>query len=219
MDNAGALPVHGFVLAGGQSTRMGEDKALLRFCGRPMVEIAVEKLREFCAEVSIAGNRDDLAQYAPVVHEERANVGPAAGVEAGLRAATQPWVMFIPVDVPLLPAELLGRWAKAVIQREGLAGSNLYYGIDQPAFCMLRRDCANQFSAALEGGERRLSKLLSVTTKGSHWVQDRDEMDASDGYLSTEVPTNRWFMNLNTREELAEAEAWARAQPVGRRGL
>jgi molybdopterin-guanine dinucleotide biosynthesis protein A len=208
MDSVGLLAVHGFVLAGGQSTRMGEDKALLRFCGRPMVEIAVEKLREFCADVSLAGNRDDLAGYAPVVHEERANVGPAAGVEAGLRAGRQPWVMFVPVDVPLLPVELLRGWAEDVLRRNALEGSYLYYRTAQPAFCMLRRDCVERFSAALDGGERRLSTLVHFATDGLSWTYELDEIYAKQGYPSAET-MDRWFMNLNTREELAEAEAWA----------
>ena len=112
MEQDAKVPVHGFVLAGGKSSRMGEDKALLRFCGRPMVEIAVEKLRGFCEEVTIAGNREDLAGFAPVVRESRTGVGPAAGVEAGLGAARQEWAMFLPVDVPLVPEELLRRWAQ-----------------------------------------------------------------------------------------------------------
>ncbi len=211
MDSRGVLPVHGFVLAGGRSTRMGEDKARLQFCGRPMVEIAVEKLREFCASVSIAGNRDDLAGYAPVVHEEQANVGPAAGVDAGLRAATQPWAMFVPVDVPLMPGGLLRRWAASVLRREGLAASHLYYRVDQPAFCMLRRDCADRFSTALEGGERRLSRLLEVAAEGSHCVQDLDQLYENEVCPSIET-SERWFMNLNTREELAKAETWAQAR-------
>ena len=114
---SGLLPVHGFVLVGGKSSRMGVDKALLPFAGRPMVEIAVAKLREFCADVSVAGNREDLAGSAPVVREDRVDVGPAAGIEAGLKAAGQEWVMFVPVDVPLVPGELLRRWAEAVMAK------------------------------------------------------------------------------------------------------
>ena len=77
--DVGVLPVHGFVLAGGRSVRMGKDKALLQFSGRPMVKIAVEKLREFCAEVRIAGSREDLSGFAPVVMDESEEAGPAAG--------------------------------------------------------------------------------------------------------------------------------------------
>jgi molybdopterin-guanine dinucleotide biosynthesis protein A len=206
-DVASKLPVHGFVLAGGKSSRMGEDKALLRFGGKPMVEIAVEKLRAICAEVGIAGNRDDLAAYAPVVQEMRSDVGPAAGVEAGLRAATQPWVMFVPVDVPLMPVDLLRRWAAEVVSLPGLSASNLYYERNQPAFCMVRRECAERFSAALESGERRLSQLLRRAGEGGHRVHDLSELYAEHDY-PVEQASDRWFANVNTPEDLMRVERW-----------
>ncbi|HVG27651.1 MAG TPA: molybdenum cofactor guanylyltransferase, partial [Acidobacteriaceae bacterium] len=138
------LPVHGFVLAGGRSSRMGRDKALLRFKGRPMVEIAVERLRSFCAAVSIVGEREDLAGFGPVVRGERAGAGPAAGLEAGLRASAGAWAMFTPVDVPLVPEDLLRRWAEAVLAREG-AGGRLSFlraaGEPHPVMCLLHREC------------------------------------------------------------------------------
>jgi molybdopterin-guanine dinucleotide biosynthesis protein A len=204
------LPVHGFVLAGGKSSRMGEDKALLRFCGRPMVEIAVEKLRGFCEVVTIAGNREDLAGFAPVVRETRVGAGPAAGMEAGLAVAREVWAMFMPVDVPLIPAELLRGWAEAVLAREGVVVSYLRCGRDQPAFCMLRSECAGRFSAALEGGERRLGVLLERASEGSLLVYDLDAVGGKDA-----AGREWWFANVNTPQELAEAEAWAREGGLG----
>ena len=208
------LPVHGFVLAGGKSSRMGEDKSLLRFCGRPMVEIAVEKLRGFCSEVGIAGNRDDLAEFAPVVRETWHDVGPAAGIEAGLTTARQPWTMFIPVDVPLVPGEVLQRWAVSVLDMEKvrpIALSHLCVSNEQPAFCMIRSDKVEAFRTALESGERRLASLFH-RAEGSdvHWVHDLYDIygfrrsDGPDAYQ-----LDRWFINVNTPEDLATAEAWA----------
>ncbi|MGD0648131.1 MAG: molybdenum cofactor guanylyltransferase [Acidobacteriaceae bacterium] len=206
------LPVHGFVLAGGKSSRMGEDKALLRFCGRPMVEIAVEKLRGFCAEVTIAGNREDLGEFAPVVRETRTGVGPAAGIEAGLRVASAEWALFIPVDVPLVPAELLRRWAEEAL-RVGMTVSFLGVARKQPAFCLLKRERRGSFSKSLDGGERRLDVLLNRSAEADGYASrmyDEHDLYGRIGEGGPELKTlERWFKNVNTPEDLAEAEAWA----------
>jgi molybdopterin-guanine dinucleotide biosynthesis protein A len=199
----GPLAVHGFVLAGGKSLRMGRDKALLEFRGRPMVEIAVEKLRRFCAEVSIVGEREDLSALAPVVRGERVDAGPAAGVEAGLRAATREWVMFVPVDAPLAPGELLRAWMTAVIE-QGKAGCRASYLLvnqrRHPVFCALRRECLAAVAAALERGERRLDDVLA--SADGLWVCDADRFAAE----ANPAVLEKWFSNVNTPEELGEAE-------------
>ena len=200
---------------------MGQDKAMLPFLGRPMIEIAVEKLREFCAEVSIVGNREDLRVFAPVVREERLNVGPAAGVEAGLFAGTQPWTMFIPVDVPLVPLEVLRIWSAAVVEQKAAGYGASCLLVDQqrqPAFCMMRRECYGSVTFALERGERRLDDILMSIEKdkdeevGGVWICDVAELayPSNPAYLDRKL----WFSNVNTPQELAEAEAWAAASNV-----
>jgi len=213
------LPVHGFVLAGGRSTRMGQDKALLRVGGRTLVEIAVEKLRSFCAEVGIAGNRNDLARFAPVVHETRRDAGPGAGVEAGLLAATQPWVLFVPVDAPLVPAELLRRWCEVACKDERDDAGNLPLMASflcspearQPAFCLLHKSCLGAVSGALDRGERRLAAILfsidAVYGVGALWVASAARFVPEE--LPAGVKLEDLFLNVNTPQELAEAEAWA----------
>jgi molybdopterin-guanine dinucleotide biosynthesis protein A len=205
----GRLPIHGFVLAGGKSSRMGVDKALLKLGGVPMVEIALEKLRSFCAEVSIAGNRDDLSGYAEVVHETRVDVGPAAGIEAGLRAAREPWVMFVPVDVPLVPAELLRRWCEEAL-RVNMTVSYLHCFQSQPAFCLMRCERAASFTRALDEGERRVEVLVNRAAEiddYASWAYEAYELYGNSYFGESEDEIlGRWFMNVNTREDLEEVE-------------
>jgi molybdopterin-guanine dinucleotide biosynthesis protein A len=207
----GALPVHGFVLAGGKSLRMGRDKALMELKGRPLVEIAVEKLRTFCAVVSIAGNREDLGRFAPVVMETRMDVGPAAGIEAGLRAAEQPWVIFVPVDVPLVPSKVLRQWALDALgmAERGLSASYLIANdVRQPAFCLFRADGVGRITEAIEGGRRRLNELVEAAgVAGDGFCMGLDASAfGEDAAERDEV--GRWFANVNTPEEMAEVERW-----------
>ncbi|MGH9595325.1 MAG: molybdenum cofactor guanylyltransferase, partial [Edaphobacter sp.] len=68
-------PVGGYVLAGGKSQRMGDDKALLELAGKPLVLHATTKLRRLCAEVNILSNNSGLEQYAPLVRDVHEGCG------------------------------------------------------------------------------------------------------------------------------------------------
>jgi len=192
----GPLPVHGFVLAGGKSSRMGQDKALLRFLGRPLVAIAVETLRAVCAEVGISGNRDDLAGWAPVLHESRADAGPAAGIEAALAATRLDWVLMLPVDIPLMSTELLRKWIEAMQKNAAARASYMQSdGIAHPALCLVHRECLPVVRAELDAGERRLARIFSYF-EGLQVLQ-AEELQAGSGVC---------FTNLNTPEHLMAAE-------------
>ena len=194
---------------------MGQDKALLTFRGRPMVQIAVERLREFCTQVSIIGHRDDLSAFAPVVRDERADAGPVAGLEAGLRACGQSWAIFTPVDVPLVSADFLRRWAEATLARAEMGcgvSSLLTSGEEQPAFSLMRRGYFPVLEQVVSGGERRLRNALSALEQDGRegWLWLAEAQEVAGDLLDTEYPNlqlQNWFTNLNTPDELLITEA------------
>jgi molybdopterin-guanine dinucleotide biosynthesis protein A len=92
-------------------------------------------------------------------------------------------------------------------------------GWKQPAFCLLKRERLGAFTRLLEGGERRLEVLLNRSAEAdghASWMYDEYELYGriEDGAPDEETLT-RWFSNVNTPQELAEAEAWAREGGLG----
>ncbi|KRE89207.1 hypothetical protein ASG87_05450 [Frateuria sp. Soil773] len=101
------LPCIGVVLAGGQSTRMGRDKALLDWRGRPLLERQLDALRAAGVdEARVSGDRHGYRGIA----DAQPGLGPLGGLAAiaGTVAGDADLVV-IPVDMPLLGAALLGR--------------------------------------------------------------------------------------------------------------
>src|SRR5262249_15063317 len=98
----------GLVLAGGQPRRMGTDKALVEFGGRPLVAHAVGILEAVGLKVFIAGARADarsrLASYAPVIPDREEGLGPLGGICSAFASTSAAWGVFLPVDIPLLPS-------------------------------------------------------------------------------------------------------------------
>lgn len=101
------LPCIGVVLAGGQSTRMGRDKALLEWHGRPLLERQLDALRASGVdELRVSGDRP---AYHGVV-DAQPGLGPLGGLAGIAEAvAADADLLVIPVDMPLLGTALLRR--------------------------------------------------------------------------------------------------------------
>lgn len=180
----------GFVLAGGRSSRMGRDKALLELDGETLLERGLRQLREVCAEVAIAGGAPELGQFARVIADERGGEGPLAGIIAALAASAAEWNLFCPVDVPFVPRQA---WERLVGEASaGGADAVLarVAGQVQPLCGLYRRRLVEPLRAQLESGQRRVT--AAVMAAGTVvWVEFAGAGEA------------QWFRNVNTPEDYA----------------
>ena len=93
------MDLSGFVLAGGKSTRMGQDKALLNWHGQTLLDHMVELLRSAANPVQVVG-RDPLPDRLP-------GLGPLSGIATGLAMSSTDANLFVAVDLPLLTQDFL----------------------------------------------------------------------------------------------------------------
>lgn len=222
------------MLAGGQSSRMGRDKAWLELAGMPLVLHAVTKLQRVCRDVAVLGSDEALQAYAPVVSDLHPGCGPMSGIEAALVHSAFDWNMILPVDVPFLPTSLLRHWAGATISQGRRDGTRMAMfvveGVAQPALLMVHREVAPYLSVSLGRGEYKMEPALSAAAEGlavklgvpaqqvlRKWAWDaKSELTVGESFPAGPawvVPTEAqqeakhlWFANLNTPEEFAKAE-------------
>jgi molybdopterin-guanine dinucleotide biosynthesis protein A len=108
--SAPAAPAVGLALCGGRSERMGRDKALLPWRDTDLLGHAVARLASVTPDVALLSGPS--IRYAdrgfPVVTDAALDGGPGAGLDAGLAHAGGRPVLLLAVDLPLVPAALLG---------------------------------------------------------------------------------------------------------------
>jgi molybdopterin-guanine dinucleotide biosynthesis protein A len=134
----------GILIVGGASARFGSPKALARFEGETLAERAWRLLGEACDERVAVGSLDGLPF--PTLEDE--GTGPVAAIAAGLRASSHDVAVVVPVDMPLLTADVL-RLLAAACREAAVAQAG-------PLPCAVAR----QALPAFEAGERRLRAVL-----------------------------------------------------------
>jgi len=151
----------GVVLAGGQSTRMQRDKALLPLEGRPLVSHVVDGLRAHVDEVLVSA--DDAAKYAflglPVIADRVPKQGPMMAVASTLEHARHDTVLYAPCDVPHLPAALVARLFRAARDGGDIIVPRGPDGRYEPLFAIYRRSVLPELLRALDAGERRIVRI------------------------------------------------------------
>jgi molybdopterin-guanine dinucleotide biosynthesis protein A len=200
----------GFVLAGGRSTRMGQDKALLSPAGRSLLDLALDKLRRLplAGAPRIAAARSDLSAHAAVIADLHPGCGPLSGIEAALAASTQPLNVFLPVDIPLLPPQFL-LW---MLERAAITGALVtvprFNGRPQPLCAVYHRDLLGHIAASLGAGEHKVMPAVTAAAgPPAHHIDIFDVELVASAHAQmrafSPLPLYWWFHNCNTPEDMA----------------
>jgi len=199
-----------FVLAGGKSSRMGQDKALVRLGGRPLIEYALATLREAGLVASIAGASSEMPAYAPVVKDAAPGLGPLSGVCNALASTSSPCAVFLSVDLPLLPASLVAY----MLHHAQIAGAFVTLisvnGFPQTFPAVVDRAVLPVLQAELDAGH--LGCFSAFKTAAASLASPLSvlpvEMLAQSGHVAhpQDLPAAFWFLNVNTPSDLKRAE-------------
>ena len=176
----------GFVLAGGRSSRMGRDKALLAFQGSTLVESAAAKVRRAAGNVTLLGSPELYGHLGiPVVADLIPDCGPMGGLHTALMATQADWNLLVACDMPGLTVDLL---TSLLLQAPGCGADALvpqWEGQWEPLCAVYHRRLAFPAKAALD---RKFFKMQDFVSQ--------------IGACPWPAPDPSLFANWNTPEEI-----------------
>lgn len=186
------MHILGLILAGGRSTRMGRDKALLPVAGQPLLGHVVARLSPQVDKIVLNANGDPArftAFHLPIIADHGESRGPASGILAGLAYAQThgaKWIGLVPVDAPLLPLDLMAQLGAAIGQNDVAMARGTHI---EPLFSLWRVDAAPKIAAAVHGGEDALYRIAQ-----------------SMAHAYVDFACDEGFLNLNDLEDVHQSQ-------------
>lgn len=193
------------LLAGGKSSRMGRDKALLPFAGTTLAAWVIGRIRPAVAAVIVvAPDPRPFAGYGVrVVPDLFPGRGPLGGLHAGLAASRAAAGLAVACDMPLVSPDLARHLRLALEATGAEAAVPLWRRGAEPLFAVYRRSAVRAAEAELHAGSGRLTDFL--TRLRVRWVPEAE--------LAAFGNPEELFMNVNHPEELERARAAAASLP------
>jgi molybdopterin-guanine dinucleotide biosynthesis protein A len=184
------------IQAGGQSERMGRDKALLPLGDRPLIQHVLDRVAGLGDEILITTNRpeDYTAFGARLASDVVPGAGALAGLHTALSAAWGETILVLACDMPFVSRPLLAHLlslapeADVVAPRPG--------GEYEPLHAVYACSCLPAVEAALQAGEER---VISFYSKVRVRAVEQEELAGYD-------PAGLSFFNINSPEDLTRAE-------------
>src|SRR3989338_5759408 len=206
------------ILAGGDSQRMGSDKANLLLGGQTLVQRVTATMRQVFPQVilSVRALRPEIEL--PQACDDPSYAGPLAVLVSGLGQITTPWAFVVACDMPFVVpevVELLGRYRSKPTSVPPYQGGSEYsspekggvccqavvpvvQGYPQPLAAFYARNCLDAMRTHLGSGGR--NSLRAALEKLEVCYVDEGEMLAAD-------PGLRSFFDLDTPQDVARAKS------------
>ena len=200
------------IQAGGASSRMGEDKALKTFLGRPLIQRVVERLIPVADELIVTTNRPDDYRFLDLrlIPDLKPGRGALGGLYTAIASASHPLVAVVACDMPFANSTLLRSASRILVEETAdvvipriqaeQAGKSEGY---EPLHAVYRREtCLPAIEAAIEADQW---KMIAWFPQVNVRVLTPEEIQHYD-------PTGLAFWNVNTPDEFSEAEKIATSQ-------
>lgn len=181
------------ILAGGKSSRMGTDKAMLTVGGRPMIERVSKQLRGCFDEILVSS--DDVDKFGflgfDVIKDKDSGQGPLMGIASTLQASANDLNFVVACDIPDIDLALVQRMLDEAVKDDfEIVVPVVSDGKYEPLFAVYRKCALKVIDDVLESGGRRISDVFAYCK--TKFI----ELDGAD-----------WLVNLNT---LADYEEFTR---------
>lgn len=192
-------PLYGLVLAGGESRRMGRDKAALDLHGRSQVDWAFELLARHCERVFVSvrpGQEADPARAGhPTIVDRHVGAGPIAGIAAALATHPEAAWFVVACDLPLLSDATLAALVAARGRESVTAFRSVHDGLPEPLCAIYEPSTRTGIEAAIASGTYCPRKYVIRT--GVPLLEQADPASLD---------------NVNTPDDLARAQRELRAR-------
>jgi molybdenum cofactor guanylyltransferase len=192
-----------FVLAGGRSSRMGADKALLELDGETLLARTMDCAQSVAVDVGIVGSASRFNRYGTVVEDVFNDCGPLGGIHAALRASRTEQTLILAVDLPGVTPVFLEFLARVASQEpSALAVVPEYAGRWHPLCAVYRREFAQAAEQALKQHRFRIDALFEVVP-----TRKIAQAELEAGGFGADI-----FRNLNTMADFEAARSIAQSK-------
>lgn len=176
--------ITGVVLAGGESSRMGEDKSLMLVNEQKLIEFSINALKPFCTEVLISSSKNTHQSFScRKISDQFQKIGPIAGIQSALVNSNTEYVIILPCDSPMVKPEFVQYLISEIDNNTNVIVPR--YGLYlEPLFAIYHKKILPIVEDQIKKGKYRLTDLLELCQTKIVDVKDRT-----------------CFVNINTPED------------------
>jgi molybdopterin-guanine dinucleotide biosynthesis protein A len=189
--------VTAFILAGGQSSRMGTEKAFLELHGHLLIDHMIGIAKGVSEQMRIVGPKQKFAAFGQIATDIYRDRGPLGGIHAALHISRTEFNLVLAIDMPFLEPKFLEYLLQQSKHSEALVTVPRLGSGYQPLCACYRKDFEAVAEKALASGQNKIDSLFRPEITR---VIDRAEL-ARLGLPET------MFQNLNTKDEYEKAKS------------
>lgn len=185
--------ITGIILAGGKSSRMGTNKALLEINGVPAIKRLKNELELITDDIVLITNHFSQYEFLnlPMTEDIYKEKGPLAGIHAGLIRSSNEWNAFVACDLPFFNHKIIRFFIRLAEGTKADAIIPVINGQQHPLFSMYRSSILPVVEECLSQNKLRIKDVLDKIAVLE--VTDKELKD--EGFTEDEI--NYAFFNMN----------------------